>query len=315
MAPSGSTPLGPSGVAEIAQEFARIQGVAHGKMRTHILSGTGHVTALRLSDASGRNLLAKVALDRHSDCLVSEWDGLKALAATGTVQLPELLACQAHAGHVVMLTQWLEAGGGGPEWSRFGYELAELHAAPVVAARRAGTEQGPMCYGYVRDNWLGAAPQRNSGWDDWIEFNRDARLGEQRNRAQKAGLLSVPELRALDELIDGLDRWLPSNPRPSLLHGDLWSGNLVATGEGRVALIDPAVSIGDGWADIAMMQLFGGISRACLDAYTESQPDREGVSERIAIYKLYHLLNHLNIFGRAYASQVTGVLRGLGVGR
>jgi fructosamine-3-kinase len=105
------------------------------------------------------------------------------------------------------------------------------------------------------------------------------------------------------DAIDAFDRVLPERPRPSLLHGDLWSGNALALVDGTVAVIDPAPSVGDGLADIAMMQIFGGFPATCFRAYAQAR-GVELAEQRLAAYRLYHMLNHLLIFGSGYLGSV-----------
>jgi len=104
---------------------------------------------------------------------------------------------------------------------------------------------------------------------------------------------------------------IPDRPKPAWLHGDLWSGNALPTtdadGSSRIAVIDPAAYIGDGWADIAMMRLFGGFPAACFHAYEQCVDDDDRIEKRIAVYQLYHVLNHLNLFGRGYAGQALAI--------
>ena len=116
-------------------------------------------------------------------------------------------------------------------------------------------------------------------------------------------------------MIERLDSLLPRRPRSALLHGDLWSGNALGTadrtGTARVAVIDPACSHGDGWADIAMMKLFGGFPEECFDAYTDCVGKPHQLESRLAVYQLYHVLNHVNLFGRGYVAQAMGLAEGV----
>ena len=116
---------------------------------------------------------------------------------------------------------------------------------------------------------------------------------------------------AIQSVIDRLDRLVLRRPRPSLLHGDLWSGNALPLADGGVAVIDPACSYGDSWFDIGMMRLFGGFPDACFDAWREGQEDRAQSSERTDVAQLYHLLNHVNLFGAGYVGQVCTIVERL----
>jgi fructosamine-3-kinase len=123
-------------------------------------------------------------------------------------------------------------------------------------------------------------------------------------------------VRRVERVIGRLETLIPQRPKPALLHGDLWSGNALTAvdeaGAQRIAVIDPACSYGDGWADIAMMKLFGGFPSHCLDAYAAEADDRDGLEARLAVYQLYHVLNHVNLFGRSYAGQAMALVAALG---
>jgi fructosamine-3-kinase len=168
------------------------------------------------------------------------------------------------------------------DWSALGRMLATLHR-----------QTGPR-FGWHRDNWIGRSPQANGWSDDWSEFWWTRRLAPQLERAG---------LRA-DFLKDALKN---HRPQPSLLHGDLWSGNAGFIGEGPV-LFDPAVYYGDREADLAMTELFGGFAPEFYAAYNEAFPLDPGYEERKLLYNLYHLLNHLNLFGGGYRAQVEATL-------
>jgi fructosamine-3-kinase len=162
---------------------------------------------------------------------------------------------------------------------------------------RAHSRPGPR-FGWHRDNYIGSSPQQNGWCDDWAEFWRERRL---RPQLERAGLRAN-----LDRLLEG------HKPQPSLLHGDLWSGNVGFTKDGPV-VFDPAVYYGDREADLAMTELFGGFSREFYDAYQEVLPLDAGYEKRKHLYNLYHLLNHLNLFGGGYLGQVKSTLRLLGL--
>ena len=171
------------------------------------------------------------------------------------------------------------------DWAALAQLLAKLHRTT-----------GPR-FGWHRDNWIGATPQINDWRDDWATFFQECRLRPQLELARQNGFsFSVPA----DLLKD-------HRPQPSLLHGDLWSGNAGFIEEGPV-IFDPAVYYGDREADIAMTELFGGFPARFYDAYNEALPLPDGYETRKHLYNLYHLLNHLNIFGAGYLAQVQRTL-------
>ncbi len=259
----------------------------------------GEVIAAKQNDATARGMFEQ------------ECEGLRALASANTVLVPDPISVTVHSGSAVFLMSYLEPAEPGPSsWEAFGRELAALHQSPIRGAESAK-------YGFSIDNHIGSTPQRNTWCDSWVEFNRVHRLGYQVELAAAKGTLSVGERKTFESLIDRLDQWIPDQPKPALLHGDLWSGNALSArcegGEPRIAVIDPAPYVGDGWADIAMMKLFGGFSSQCHRAYAECSDDHGSAEDRIDIYQLYHVLNHVNLFGTSYVGQALAIARGLGV--
>ena len=206
------------------------------------------------------------------DQLAAEADGLHALRAAG-VRAPEPFS----DGRFEYLD--LERSG---DWGALGRMLANLHRTT-----------GPR-FGWHRDNYIGARPQQNGWCNDWSEFWRERRLKPQ---FEWAGL--KPEF--FEEILRN------HRPQPSLLHGDLWNGNVGFTAEGPV-IFDPAVYYGDREADLAMTELFGGFPADFYSSYRKEFPLAEGYERRKHLYNLYHLLNHLNIFGGGYLGQVKATL-------
>ncbi len=185
----------------------------------------------------------------------------------------------------------------------FGRRFAELH-------RKATGER----FGFERDNYIGSTPQPNRWSDDWCEFWRRQRLGFQLDLARRRGLSDRTLDRLGDALLERLDELIgePAEP-PTLLHGDLWggNGNYMVDEEGAPVLIDPAAYFGRREADLAMTRLFGGFDARFYAAYEEVWPLSPGAETRLDVYKLYHLLNHLNLFGGGYRSSSIDVLRRL----
>jgi fructosamine-3-kinase len=284
-----------------------VAGLPGGIKSTQTLSGGCIHQALLVTLADGRKVVAKINAASMLKMFEEEADGLRALAATATVLVPEPLVVAAHEETAILLMTEIEAaerGASEQTWRRFGEELAALHNANVGDR-----------YGFPRDNHIGSTPQPNSWCDDWVQFNATHRLGFQLKLARGRGVIAEHEARRIEQLIRSLDQFIPRRPKPCLLHGDLWSGNALAAKGGRIALIDPACSIGDGWADIAMMELFGGFPATCLQSYRAARLDPDGASSderiRIAVYQLYHVLNHVNLFGRGYVNQAMALVAAL----
>jgi len=220
----------------------------------------------------------------------AEAAALQALAATHSVRVPHPVCCGTAAGRAFLVLEYLDLRGGG-DAARLGVQLAALHRAPRAR------------FGWAHDNWVGSMPQPNGWCDDWIAFWRDQRLGFQlelaaRNRLGSALQRDGEALRAgLDAFFDGYA------PTPSLLHGDLWSGNHGFLGDGEPVIFDPAIYVGDRECDLAMSELFGGFAAEFHAAYREAWPLDTGYALRKTLYNLYHILNHANMFGGGYAAQ------------
>jgi fructosamine-3-kinase len=233
------------------------------------------------------------------DLFSADAKGLKLLAANGLVRTPKVIGQGGTGDTKFLILEWLDTTGkSSTAAEQLGRSLAKLHRI-----------RQPY-YGLDHDNHCGRTPQINTQAESWIEFYGDRRLRFQRDLAERHGLLPPVRVRMLDNLIEHLDRWIDESAcQPSLLHGDLWGGNWVALGSGEPALIDPAVYYGDREADLAMTSLFGGFPSSSYDAYQEEWPLPDGWQQREPLYQLYHLLNHLNLFGEGYGGSVDSILR------
>jgi protein-ribulosamine 3-kinase len=227
----------------------------------------------------------KVNQARYADAFAAEADGLAALRAAG-LPAPEPHALGVAGNEAFLVLEYLNLEGP-VDFVSLGRMLAQAH-------RRAGPR-----FGWQRDNYIGATPQQNRWSDDWATFWRDCRLQPQLLLARRNGL-NLPE-GSFDFLLKG------HQPQPSLLHGDLWSGNVGFTRAGPV-VFDPAVYYGDREADLAMSELFGGFPPQFYAAYNDAFPLDGGYVKRKHLYNLYHLLNHLNLFGGGYRGQVEATL-------
>lgn len=262
--------------------------------------GCIHQTAL-LELADGRRLFLKSNRSAPADMFAREAEGLVALAAAGAIRVPgdPLPGGGGEAPHFLVMEA---IGSGRPGWdfsATFGRRFARLHRAT----------QGTR-FGFPHDNYLGSTPQPNGWSDDWCDFWRRSRLGHQLALARANGLADRELLRLGDRLLDRLDRLLDLPDEPAcLLHGDLWGGNYLVDEAGEPVLIDPATYYGHREADLAITRLFGGFDARFCAAYEEEWPLPAGAGERGPIYELYHLLNHLNLFGAGYRGQCLEILR------
>ena len=241
----------------------------------------------------------KLASGCHAPLLACEADGLVALAGTSTVRVPQIAAAGARDGAAFLALEWLdlEADTNG---AALGRALAALH--------RSGAPCGPAGerFGWHRDNWIGDTPQANGWCDDWCTFFRERRLAPQLALAASNGFASLH--RDGERLLAELPRLLDSRPVASLVHGDLWSGNAGTLRDGTPVVFDPAVYVGDREVDVAMTELFGGLGAEFRSAYEDAWPLDAGHAMRRDVYDLYHLLNHLNLFGSAYLERCRATL-------
>jgi fructosamine-3-kinase len=248
----------------------------------------------RLTGDDGARLVVKRRRAAPCGFFAMQAHGLALLGASGALRVPVVYAVSEDA---LVLE---DLGSGGPDaaaWERAGHGLAGLH-------RRTSAE-----FGLDRPGWCGDSEQANTPMPDGCRFFAECRLLPQGRRAFDAGRLGTADVRALERLCGDLPARIPRRP-PSLVHGDLWLANLHACADGEFALID-AAAVHFGWAeaDLAMLTLFGEPPATLFAAYQAAAGIDAGWRERAPIYNLYHLLNHLNLFGAGYLEGVRAVLR------
>ncbi len=259
----------------------------------------GDINAAWRLETDGGTLFLKTGPLAAYDMFEAEADGLAELAKADAVRVPEVFAAGTTDGDAFIALEWLDLEGKSTSAEEaLGTQLAALH-------RR--TEKR---FGWFRDNTIGLTPQINTWSDDWIEFFRRERLEFQLALAARNG--HSGELQSLGRrLSDGLDALFDDYaPQPSLLHGDLWGGNWAVAG-GDPVIFDPAAYYGDRESDLAMTRLFGGFGIAFYRAYESAWPLEDGSDRRQTLYQLYHLLNHLNLFGGGYLGSALTSLRSL----
>lgn len=275
-------------------------------LETLSLSGFCDTWRARHAD---RSLFIKSGPAAMIDVLRAEQDGLHALAATGTIRVPVPRGCWSIGDVAVLALEWLDLAPADRHFGqRFGQALAALHrATPSEAAGR---------FGWHRDNMLGATPQPNrwstqSGLAGWIEFFAAQRLLPMRERLAAEGACGEL-LSAVDAVVDHLPASFALDdhePRPAMIHGDLWSGNWGMLVDGSPVIYDPAVSCSDAEAELAMMELFGSPPPGFWAAYRHCLPGGAGYERRRSLYQLYHLLNHAVLFGGGYVRQALAAAR------
>jgi fructosamine-3-kinase len=231
----------------------------------------------------------------------AEAAGLAELAASRTVRVPEPIGWGSAAGQAYLALEYLplSGSGAGRAMETLGRQLALLH------------HQLQPYFGWQRDNTIGSTPQPNQRVGDWIVFWRERRLGFQLQLAARNGHGGAlqPQGEILLDRFAGL--FAGYSPTPSLLHGDLWGGNTGCMTHGEPVIFDPAAYYGDREADLAMTELFGGFPQEFYAAYRETWPLDAGYPQRRTLYNLYHILNHLNLFGGGYRSQAERMIQQL----
>ena len=274
----------------------------------------GRVTGGDLNDAwrveldDGAPAFVKTADDAQPGGFTAEAAGLRWLAEADAVSLPKVLAVadpapdeDGSAGPRLLALEWIEEGRLGPDGEeRLGRGLAELHAA------------GAAAFGGESALRLGPLEIPNEPADSWTEFYAERRLRPLAAQADSRGSLPDGCLEAIDRVCERLSGLAGPQEPPARLHGDLWSGNVLAASDGSPYLIDPAAYGGHREIDLAMLRLFGGPSKRCFAAYEEVTPLADGHEERVELWQLFPLLVHAVLFGGSYGSSVARIAERLG---
>lgn len=255
--------------------------------------------ALELSD--GSKVFMKSNLRENADFFRAEAEGLDSIRQTKTVRAPDVIAAGADGSEAFLLLEYISSGLGSRTSSEeLGTGLARMHMADTCDFVNGGR------FGFTSDNYIGAGVQINTPKDTWTDFFVECRLIPQLERAEMC--FDSEERKTIDKFLNRIDRYIAEPEYPSLLHGDLWAGNYMADKDGHPWLIDPAVYVGHAEADLAMTELFGGFDRTFYDAYRTTAGIDPGYRDRKDLYNLYHLLNHLNLFGGGYLYSVKSII-------
>jgi fructosamine-3-kinase len=280
----------------VARHIASATGEPFVIRRRRALGGGCINSAEALSDGS-RGFFVKTNRASSLDLFEAESDGLVALAAPGAIRVPRPVCHGVSGGTAYLVLELLELGARS-DGARAGRALAALH------------RQGSDRFGWHRDNYIGSSPQANGPLRDWVAFWRERRLAPQLALAFANGYARSLQTSG-DRLMADLEALIGHRPTPALLHGDLWGGNLGYLSGGEPAIYDPAVYWGDRETDLAMTELFGGFGGDFYGAYREVWPLDPGYGVRKTLYNLYHVLNHLNLFGGGYLGQARAMIERL----
>ena len=269
-------------------------------IRRLVDAGGGSISRAFIANTDQGRWFVKQNRSERLDMFVAEADGLQALAGCRDLRVPRVIGSGAIGADAFIILEYVELHPlRSPNGATSGRALAALH-------RTNGAQ-----YGWHRANHIGSTPQTNRTHAAWPEFFKNERLRPQLALAERHGYGR--------ELIDNgihLTEKLPAlfsayQPQASLLHGDLWSGNAACDSGGRLVVFDPAVYYGDREADLSMTELFGGFPASFYEAYRDAWPLADGYPQRRTLYNLYHVLNHLNLFGGGYLRQAQHMIGSL----
>ena len=259
--------------------------------------GGGDISAAWRIDTVDAAVFVKTGPGHSLDMFEAEAEGLRELLAVKAVRVPEVLGCGVTADGAYLAIEWIEFDRPTSETERlFGQQLAAMH------------RNCKGRFGWHRDNTIGKTPQHNQWSSDWVEFFRHQRLAFQLQLASSGGFSGELQSAGAELSENFALLFRDYQPVASILHGDLWGGNWAVT-NGRPVIFDPAVYYGDRESDIAMTRLFGGFGPEFYAAYQQSWPMEPGYENRLKLYQLYHILNHLNLFGSAYLGRAMQLIR------
>jgi len=297
-----------NGSAQMTTELPSLEA----QLRTCLAAATGDATEVRLESRLEYGAINRTARLRQGEkryflklnsaerlqMFEAEAEGLLELGAAASLRVPQPVCLGCHQRSAFLVLEYLDLVPDGDE-AALGAGLAALH------------EHTAPQFGWQRDNTIGLTPQHNVQASDWAHFWREQRLAPQLRLATERGYgpaLAEPGGR----LLEGVAALLAGHrPAASLLHGDLWRGNAAYLPDGLPVVYDPAVYFGDGEADLAMCELFGGFGATFYSTYRWQHPLQPGHSTRRKLYQLYHMFNHLNLFGTAYLAQAQALTQEL----
>jgi protein-ribulosamine 3-kinase len=285
----------PSNVQQRVARSLNLKGP--GDLNDFAFSGGGCINpGGKLQTARGTFFLKWNSAKKFPSMFKAEASGLKLLRKTGAIEIPAVIGVDEDEDYQFILLDFIEQG---PQttayWKHLGSRLATLHKTTNAQ------------FGLDHDNYIGSLRQFNSANESWIDFFINQRLNVQLKRAVDLGLAASKMVKSFDELYPKLTSLL-SEEKPALLHGDLWSGNIITTNKGEPCFIDPAVYYGCREVDLAMTKLFGSFPTEFYQAYDQTFPLLPDYEDRFDLYNLYPLLVHLNLFGAQYESPISGIL-------
>lgn len=232
------------------------------------------------------------------ELFLKEAHGLKAIRQTGAINTPEVIVCTEQGEHQILLLEWIESGNKTHGFfKKFGERLACLH------------QHGVENFGWETANYMGSVPQQNHVQKRWVDFFIEQRLEPVAQKCLTKNVLPQNEYGLLKKVYERLPQFFDDAEKPSLLHGDLWSGNFMCNQAGEPVLIDPAVYYGHRAMDLAMTTLFGGFDAGFYESYQYHFPMPPNYKDQLPLCNLYPLLIHLLLFGQSYLTSIKQTLR------
>jgi fructosamine-3-kinase len=282
---------------EIARQISEITGEKFTITNRRSIGG-GCINQGYAIEGDDRIYFIKINRAAALEMFVAEAKGLQAMRQTQTIRIPQPICWGTAADSCYLVLEYLELGGSSDRsWEIMGEELAAMHRNGIATD-----------FGWEINNTIGSTPQINDRSENWADFFANRRIGYQLKLAQRRGA-SFPNISKIVSSIKSI--LAESSPQPSIVHGDLWSGNASILRTGEPTIFDPATYYGDREVDIAMTELFGGFPAAFYRGYDRSWSLDEGYQKRKTIYNLYHILNHFNLFGGGYLAQANRTIQNI----
>jgi fructosamine-3-kinase len=283
----------------IVQHIESATGRPFKLLKAKPLSG-GDINAAYRLQADNVSFFVKLNSPDRLAMFEAEAEGLQALAQAQAIRVPKFIVCGKMTDHAFLVLEYIALNNLNNSSERaLGQQLAQLHL------------QKQAYFGWHRDNTIGSSTQVNGQYHDWVTFWQEQRLGHQLTLAAAKGYGGRLQTQG-EKLCANLKPLFSGyQPQPALVHGDLWAGNAATDEQGNPVIYDPACYFGDRETDLAMTELFGGFSPAFYQAYQAVYPLSPGYAVRKTLYNLYHILNHLNLFGQGYLHQAETMISNL----
>ncbi len=279
------------------ENFWNREGLSTEILKTNSIGGGSINQVFLVQTSSGSFFLKYNTAQAHPQMFSSELQGLQLMANTKTIRIPQSYYAYEGQQYSFILMEYIEQKGYASDfWEKFAHDLAALHS------------QSSQSFGLNFSNYMGSLSQSNKQHSSFAEFFIEERLEPQIKMARNDGYLSSKHIKQAENLYSELAS-IFSNEKPSLVHGDLWSGNFMSDEKGQAVIMDPAVYYGHREVDIAMTTMFGGFAPEFYESYQKSFPMVKGWEERLSYYNLYPILIHINLFGHSYLGGFERVLQ------